>query len=50
MDLLRAVSLLLSGAVRTITAPWKPGEKEKYLSDTVLAIENYIEERKDSLC
>ena len=42
MDLLQAIKLLIAGKVRTISAPWKPGEREAHLSGTILQIENYI--------
>jgi len=42
MDLLPAVKLLIAGKVRTISAPWKPGEKELHLSGVALDIENYL--------
>ena len=49
MPLLRAVQLLLLGQVRQIIRPWKPGEKEQYLSGTILQIENYIDERAEGV-
>jgi len=45
MDLLQATKLLISGKIRQIIAPWKPGEMEQHLTGTVLEIERYINEQ-----
>lgn len=47
MDLLKAVRLLLSGDVHTITARWKPGEKERYASVAIREIEAIVESYAD---
>jgi|GEM_PF-6118765 len=43
MDLLKAVHLLLNGSIHTITAKWKPGEREKYQDAVIREIEDYVD-------